>query len=316
MADLVDEDAAAPPVPFIVRFADVTPITQDDGPNPVVAINYNDDYRELMDIFRAVTAADERSERALDLTAEVIEHNAANYTAWHFRRRCLEALGADLYKELRFIEEKAYDTPKNYQIWFHRRAIVESLGDASSDLQFVSNVLLEDGKNYHAWSHRQWVLKTYGLWDGELDVVDELLTQDVRNNSAWNQRWFVIDNTSGRTPEVVAREIAYAFAKIKVAIDNESPWNYLRGLMRVKGEAAAGGGGHAWQFGEYPQVKEKLLAMRATEAGAECIPLLGLLFEIFAAEGTTEDALGVAGLLIMLDTVRAPYWTQRQAQLS
>ena len=50
--------------------------------------------------------------------------------------------------------------------------------------------------------------------------------------------------------------------------------------MRVKGEVAAGGGGHAWQFGEYPQVKEKLLAMRATEAGAECIPLLGLLFEV------------------------------------
>ena len=151
MADLVE--GSEPPVPFVVRFADVTPIPQDDGPNPVVAINYNDDYRELMDLFRAVTAADERSERALDLTAEVIEHNAANYTAWHFRRRCLEALGADLYKELRYIEEKAYDTPKNYQIWFHRRAIVESLGDASSDLQFVSNVLLEDGKNYRECAH-------------------------------------------------------------------------------------------------------------------------------------------------------------------
>ena len=77
-------------------------------------------------------------------------------------------------------------------------------------------MLLDDDKNYHAWSHRQWVLKTYGLWDGELDVVDELLTRDVRNNSAWNQRWFVIDNTTGRTPEVVAREIEYAFTKIQV----------------------------------------------------------------------------------------------------
>lgn len=110
------DDGAASDVPLFARFADLTPIPQDDGPNPVVAINYNDDYREVMDLFRAVIAADERSQRALDLTAEVIELNAANYTAWQFRRRCLEALGSDLYQELRYIEEKAYDTPKNYQV--------------------------------------------------------------------------------------------------------------------------------------------------------------------------------------------------------
>ena len=77
-------------------WGDVEPVPQDDGPNPVVAINYAPEFREAMDLFRAVLKSGERSKRALLLTAEVVEMNPANYTAWQYRRRCLEALKSDL----------------------------------------------------------------------------------------------------------------------------------------------------------------------------------------------------------------------------
>ena len=61
---------------------------------------------------------DERSERALLVTTEVIHLNPANYTTWYYRRLILVDLQKDLNEELEFTAEVAEDHPKNYQIWY------------------------------------------------------------------------------------------------------------------------------------------------------------------------------------------------------
>lgn len=81
-------------------------------------------------------------------------------------------MGADLTKELDFINEMAENQAKNYQIWYmhkrecskqcclqvyirhYRQVIVDRLNDGSQELDFINGIIDEDSKNYHAWSYR------------------------------------------------------------------------------------------------------------------------------------------------------------------
>lgn len=216
-------------------WSDVVPIPQDDGPRPVVSIAYTDIFREVMDRFRAILAKDERSPRALQLTAEVIALNPANYTVWHFRRLVLEALGSDLLEELGFLDAVAEGNHKNYQIWHHRRWVVQKLGKDAvyKELEFTEGALEDDAKNYHAWSHRQWLLQELEDWKWELDYCSKLLKEDRANNSAWNQRFFVVTRcpSLGGLKHMRDSEVSYCVDAIKQGPTNESAWRYLKGLF-------------------------------------------------------------------------------------
>merc|ERR1719285_1143251 len=65
-----------------------------------------------MDYFRAVLKRKEISDRAFLLSKKVINLVSANYTAWQFRRQCIEKLGKNLDTELAYTRKIALDSPK------------------------------------------------------------------------------------------------------------------------------------------------------------------------------------------------------------
>lgn len=282
-----------------ISWDDIKPIPQDDGPNPLVVIKYDYEFRGLMDIFRGVLNIGEKSERVLKLTESILAVNAANYTVWQYRRDCLRELNSDLELEFDYMDLFADDNPKNYQIWYHRRAIVEMSNDPTKELEFCAKVFEEDPKNYHAWSHRQWVLSKYGLWDGELEYIVQLLESDLRNNSAWNQRWFYVHHGPvAVNADVLDRELCFVFDCINIISLNESAWNYLRGLMKF-----------------HPETKVEILRrceiFYQSNLGQSNILVIALLGDIKQSELTNESLLQAEELfskLISLDKIRAKYW--------
>lgn len=177
-------------------FEDVTPLPQNDGPNPVCAIQYPTSFRLAFDYLRACWQSGEKSTRSWQLSGTCVKLNPANYTVWHYRRACMDALGyfdswqvakSKIQQDLAFSAQIGGGNPKNYQIWYHRRALLEAFEALTKDdtnntetlesefleteRAYIAGVLEQDSKNYHAWSHRQWLIRTIGkpaVWEEEL----------------------------------------------------------------------------------------------------------------------------------------------------
>ncbi|KAL1634162.1 CAAX geranylgeranyltransferase alpha subunit [Neofusicoccum ribis] len=293
------------------EWQDIEPIPLDDGgPNALAAITYSDEYDEAMSYLRAVMARNEMSDRVLALTEDIIQQNPAHYTVWLYRAKVVLTLGKDLRDELAWLNAAALKNLKNYQIWHHRQTIVDKLADPAGEQDFIARMLVKDSKNYHVWSYRQWLVRRFALWDkGEIEAVDALLREDVRNNSAWNHRWFLVfagNPGSFSQKAVLDREMDYAKAAVKLAPQNPSPWNYLRGIVR-----------HA----KLPQSTLKDLASEYASVDkpdeVSSSHALDLLADIYAEEESTkENAAKALDLLARrYDPIRENYWNYRKSLL-
>lgn len=293
-------------------WSDITPLPTDEGgPNPLAAIAYAPDYEEAMSYLRAVMAANEYSERVLELTEEVIDMNPAHYTVWLYRAATLFALKADLRAELEWASETARTHQKNYQIWNHRMMVVDKLGDPTGEREFAEEMFGLDGKNYHVWSYRQWLVKRFGLWGREeMEFLERMIERDVRNNSAWNHRWYVVNGREAEgvkgvsDPEVKRREVEFASKAISKAPQNPSPWNYLRGIARASGEGLKGLKSIASEYADLSRPN----GVRSSHA-------LDLLADVLADEDKQRAGEALDLLAVTYDPIRKNYWEYRKGLL-
>ncbi|APA09726.1 protein farnesyltransferase/geranylgeranyltransferase type I alpha subunit [Sclerotinia sclerotiorum 1980 UF-70] len=316
---------------------DVIPIAQDDGEGALAQIAYTDEYAEAMGYLRAVMASKEYSPRVLELTEHIITLNAAHYTVWLYRANTLFALSSSVPEELAFVNEIALENQKNYQIWHHRQLLIDYLYPsissspesikalADSERSFLTQMFDEDAKNYHVWSYRQYLVVKLDMFnEAELKSIEELIRKDVRNNSAWSYRFFLVFSdpkysTKGlranefdeKIPKVIVdREIDYAKAATYKAPQNQSSWNYLKGVVRkggVKMESLEEFAEDFVNLGD--DVDGKGEDVRSSHA-------LDFLADIWAEKGEWEKADKALQLLgDKYDTIRKNYWDWRRVLL-
>ena len=332
-----EDDAASPAYRDNPRWSDIEPLPQDDGgPNALAKIAYPEEYSEASSYLRAVMAKNEHSDRALDLTAHMVELNPSHYTVWIYRASILEKLDKDIERELEWLNEVSLRHIKNYQIWNHRQVLVTRLSEQIADgkveggaqklqgvmrdeLAFLQEMFENDVKNYHVWSYRQWLVRKFDLWEGfgELEEVERFLRSDIRNNSAWNHRWFLVfgrerDKSKGwkASEDIWQREVDYAKEAIRLAPQNESAWSYLTALIKKNELTMASLTEFAKEFAAIEDEDVEKAKVRCTFA-------LDVLAEAYAEKQETKPKADFALMLLSerYDPIRKNYWAYKRKVL-
>jgi protein farnesyltransferase/geranylgeranyltransferase type-1 subunit alpha len=279
----------------------------------------------------------EYTPRTLRLTEHIIKLNPAHYTVWLYRASIIFALQCPISEEIAWLNTIALANLKNYQIWHHRHLLVDHYyptiaadpaalqSFAASETDFLTQILTKDTKNYHVWSYRSYLVRKLGLWksddERERRSVETLIDDDVRNNSAWSHRFFVVFNDPEHSTEGVAatevdpavpaeiidREVRYAQDKIYLAPQNQSPWNYLRGVLVKGGRKLADVEEFVGEF--VKNIGEDEEEVRSSHG-------LDLLAEIYGEKGDKGKAeVCLKRLAEKWDPIRAGYWDWRRQML-
>lgn len=234
-----------------------------------------------------------------------------------------------LREEIKWLNGIALNSLKNYQIWHHRQTIVTRLSKedsgyrADGEIEFLARMLALDAKNYHVWSYRQWMIRYFSLWESteEWKEIERFITEDVRNNSVWNHRFFVTfakyedglgkksaemrQKEDQEREEVLEREVKYAKDAILLAVNNQSPWSYLTGVLQRYGRPLS----------ELKGFCEDLAPIRE-EGRIRSSPALEILGDVYAESADADGAEKVYDLLsTTFDPIRQPYWAWKKSRL-
>ncbi|KAI1328834.1 prenyltransferase alpha subunit, partial [Xylariaceae sp. FL0255] len=320
---------------------DVAPLYQDEPAGALAAIAYPDDYAEAMGYLRAVMAHKEHTPRCLKLTEHIINMNPAHYTVWLYRFNIVKALKISIPDEISWLNDVAREKLKNYQIWHHRQLLLDEYYDEIqsdqtvldelrlSELAFLDDILTKDNKNYHVWSYRQYMVRKLDLWNSEteLESIEDWIEEDVRNNSAWSHRFCLVFSNPTYTTlkshstehdplipaNIIDREIIYAQMKIDLAPQNQSPWNYLRGVLVKGGRPLSSVQEHVGSF---------IVNLGSTGKDEEAEEIksshaLDLLADICQETGDIDMArLCLRRLAEKWDPIRKGYWEYRAKLLT
>ncbi|KAG6169086.1 hypothetical protein E4U24_002917 [Claviceps purpurea] len=313
---------------------DVIPIPHSEPADALAQIAYPDDYAEGVSYLRAVMAAQECSPRCLRLTEHIISMNPAHYTVWLYRFKIVQTLQLPIPEEINWLNEVAMSNLKNYQIWHHRQLLMDhyvpSIASeketvaklARTEIQFVNTMLEEDAKNYHVWSYRQYLVKKLGMWNiTELAATQNLIEDDIRNNSAWAHRFFLIFSdpavctadlpATAHDPKVPAsvvdNELGYAKEKIVLAPQNQSSWNYLRGVLTKGGRS----------FSDVVEFSCRFVTSLGEEGeDVKSSHALEILADAYVQSGDMAKAkVCLQRLWEKWDPIREGYWKHRAAEL-
>lgn len=171
----------------------------------------------------------------------------------------LESFVAD---EQRFLASILSLDTKNYHVWSYRQWLCSRFPSMLlPTYQTVELITFQSTTSVPAASAAPSISSTY-ISHSEVVENEKMIEDDIRNNSAWSHRYFLLfgqvelcySTTHGlilkqvNTEQLVQKsglldmdlvlaEIEYTKNKIRLAPQNASPWNYLRGVLNHGGIA-------------------------------------------------------------------------------
>ena len=289
-------------------FKDIESSSQFSPEIKILQIQYSKNHQLLMNTFRYILISKEISLRVFNLTTEIIKISPWTYEVWVLRRKCLSEIEEiNIYNEIEFMNNIIIYFPKVYQVWHHRRLLIDKLNECSQEKKVMQKILNEDSKNFHCWSHRIWMIRRFDNIEGEFEFVEKMLENDIKNNSVWNYRFFLVEyiNKNNLSNSVIKNEIKYALDKIRICPLNESPFNYITGLIcKYKKKYK--------EFEEEINECELLYNKEKNNNDENCLFILRLLLEYYEEDKNKIKFNNIIDKLIKIDFIRKKYYLWRQ----